>query len=191
MGFIKTGANLSLAGCMRGRLRGGILHFNKMISSPVYSSGRRVFIHKVHPFNRIHTQAALSYLPTEEVEPMRQYSGEITAGCQGSSFHNQNHIHALQHYILRNRKMMSWCHRLMGPKNSIHHIFSVELKNTLPEMYICINWLLVMTPGIYWEAAIHWWGTFSPSEEKGVRTHTGSPDHMLMGGMTVSTCPGC
>lgn len=129
---------------MRGRLRegGGILHFNKMISSPVYSLGRRVFIHKVHPFNRINTQAALSYLPTEEVEPMRQYSGEITAGRKGSSFHNQNPIHALQRYILRNRKMMSGCHQLMGPKNSTHLIFSVELKTHCQKciyIYICIN----------------------------------------------------
>lgn len=125
---------------MRGRLRGGVLHFNKMISSPLYSSGRRVFIHKVHPFNRIHTQGALSYLPTEEVEPMRQYSGEITAGRKGSSFHNQNPIHALQCYILRNRKMMSWFHRSMGPKNSTQLIFSGELKTQCQKsMHASIN----------------------------------------------------
>lgn len=85
MGFIKIGADQYwwVGEGVGGR---GILYFIKMISPPVCSSGRRVFIHKVHPFT--HANQHISQRDAEETaEPMRQYWGEITAGHLSSFFH--------------------------------------------------------------------------------------------------------
>lgn len=91
MGFIKIGANQHWWVC-EGVGGWGILHLNKMISPPVFSSGRRVFIHKVPPFTHASVQARAhadrtNKSPNGKVEPVKQYSGEIIAGRQGSSFH--------------------------------------------------------------------------------------------------------
>lgn len=77
---------------------GGVFSIsNKMSSPPVCSSGRRLFIHKVHPFTherahtytRTHTDTRtcnwhVSREMLETAVPKKSYSGEITPGCQAS-----------------------------------------------------------------------------------------------------------
>lgn len=118
MGFIKTGANLGWR-----VYEGGVsisIRWSHLLSTAQDEDFS--FIKFTHSIALTHSVP--SYLPKGPDEPMRQYSGEVTAGRQGSSFHDKNPIQgecwtsALQRYILRKRKMMSWlC--WWAPKNQL------------------------------------------------------------------------
>lgn len=93
MGFIRIGANqYEWVDSGQWRCGWGILHFKTMISPPVCSPGRSVFIHKVCPFTQAraqkwahkHMHMFYKWLlslkdAVKTIQPMREYFGEITA----------------------------------------------------------------------------------------------------------------
>lgn len=101
-----------VGGYMRGGQERGILHsirWSHLLSTAW--DAEFSFMKSTHSITRTGWTQTFC-LPTEVAEPVRQHSGEITAGRQVSSFYNKNSIQDecwvsdLQCYILRKRKMM-------------------------------------------------------------------------------------